>query len=281
MNEKKEKIIKASIQLFAKKGFSSTTIQEIADECGISKGAFYLHFKSKEQLFNRAFEYYIDTSMQTIEKIRKENQHLAPREIFQKQIAEQFQHFAENKDFIILILSENIIPENQQIKKYSKTVKKQMNDEIQISILTTYGQEIEPYVTDLSVMIQGIIQSYVQVLLLQDQMQLSFDELSSFILERFDDLVHGLLRSQTKPILKQTIWDDEVPSAVSLQEELRLLKLEHLLSDDTVVSIEVIEEELAKAEPRKPVIQGMLTNLEKCEEPAVLRAVEQLKLFLQ
>ena len=69
MNEKKEKIIKASIQLFAKKGFSSTTIQEIADECGISKGAFYLHFKSKEQLFNRAFEYYIDTSMQTIEMI--------------------------------------------------------------------------------------------------------------------------------------------------------------------------------------------------------------------
>ncbi|BBP87657.1 hypothetical protein BsIDN1_12750 [Bacillus safensis] len=81
-------------------------------------------------------------------------------------------------------------------------------------------------------------------------MKLSFDELSSFILERFDDLVHGLLRSQTKPILKQSIWDDEAPSAASFQEELRLLKLEHLLSDDTVISIEVIEEELAKAEPR-------------------------------
>lgn len=267
--------------MFAKKGFSSTTIQEIADECGISKGAFYLHFKSKEQLFNRAFEYYIDTSMQSIEKIRKENQHLAPRDIFQKQIAEQFQHFAENKDFIILILSENIIPENQQIKKYSKTVKKQMNDEIQISILTTYGQEIEPYITDLSVMIQGIIQSYVQVLLLQDQMQLSCDQLSSFILDRFDDLVHGLLRSHAKPILKQNIWDDEAPNAATLQEELRLLKSEHLLSDDTLVSIEVIEEELAKDEPRKPVIQGMLTNLETCEDSAVQRTVEQLKLFLQ
>lgn len=281
MNEKKEKIIKASIQLFAKKGFSSTTIQEIADECGISKGAFYLHFKSKEQLFNRAFEYYIDTAMQGIEKVRKENQHLAPREIFQKQITEQFQHFAENKDFIILILSENIIPENQQIKKYSKTVKKQLSDEIQISILTTYGQEIDPYITDLSVMIQGIIQSYVQVLLLQDQMQLSFDQLSSFILDRIDDLVQGMLRSKTKPILNRTIWEDEAPSAISLLEELQLLKLDHLLSDDTLVSIEVIEEELAKDEPRKPVIQGMLTNLDKCEEPAVIRVVEQLKLFLQ
>ncbi|MEI4791457.1 TetR/AcrR family transcriptional regulator [Bacillus sp. FJAT-53060] len=281
MNEKKEKIIKASIQLFAKKGFSSTTIQEIADECEISKGAFYLHFKSKEQLFNRAFEYYIDTSMQSIDKIRKENQHLAPREIFQKQIAEQFQHFAENKDFIILILSENVIPKNKQIKKYSKTVKKQMNDAIQISILTTYGQKIEPYITDLSVMIQGIIQSYVQVLLLQDQMQLSCDELSSFILDRFDDLVNGILRSNTKPILKQTIWEDEAPNAASLQEEIRLLKLDYMLCDDTLVSIEVIEEELTKDEPRKPVIQGMLTNLEMCEEPAVLRVADQLKLFLQ
>ncbi|WP_353856475.1 TetR/AcrR family transcriptional regulator [Bacillus sp. Bos-x628] len=281
MNEKKEKIIKASIQLFAKKGFSSTTIQEIADECGISKGAFYLHFKSKEQLFNHAFEYYIDTSMQGMENVRKEYQHLPPREIFQKQIAKQFQHFAENKDFIILILSENIIPENQQIKKYSKTVKKQLNDEMQISILTTYGQHIEPYITDLSVMMQGMIQSYVQVLLLQDEIHLSFDELSAFILDRFDDLVQGLLHSNPLPILSQNIWEDEAPNASSIQEELRLLKHEHMLSDDTIVSIEVIEEELAKDEPRKPVIQGMLSNLKTSENPAVLRVAEQLKLLLQ
>ncbi|MDM5297147.1 TetR/AcrR family transcriptional regulator [Bacillus pumilus] len=281
MNEKKEKIIKTSIQLFAKKGFSSTTIQEIADECGISKGAFYLHFKSKDQLFNRAFEYYIDTSMQEIENVRKQNQHLAPREILQKQIAEQFKRFAENKDFIILILSENAIPENQQIKKYSVAVKKQMNDEIQISLLATYGQDIEPYKTDLSVIIQGIIQSYVQILLLHDQLELSFDELSCFILNRFDDLVQGLLRSHCKPILTPSIWEDEAPSAISLLEELRQLKQVHLLSNDTLVSIEVIEEELAKDEPRKPVIQGMLTNLDLCEEPSVQRVVEQLKLFLQ
>ncbi|OLP63113.1 hypothetical protein BACPU_35130 [Bacillus pumilus] len=281
MNEKKEKIIKTSIQLFAKKGFSSTTIQEIADECGISKGAFYLHFKSKDQLFNRAFEYYIDTSMQEIENVRKQNQHLAPREILQKQIAEQFKRFAENKDFIILILSENAIPENQQIKKYSVAVKKQMNDEIQISLLATYGQDIEPYKTDLSVIIQGIIQSYVQILLLHDQLELSFDELSCFILNRFDNLVQGLLRSHCKPILTPSIWEDEAPSAISLLEELRQLKQVHLLSNDTLVSIEVIEEELAKDEPRKPVIQGMLTNLDLCEEPSVQRVVEQLKLFLQ
>ncbi|MGV2541462.1 TetR/AcrR family transcriptional regulator, partial [Bacillus pumilus] len=81
--------------LFAKKGFSSTTIQEIADECGISQGAFYLHFKSKEELFKRDFEYYIYTSMQSIKTIRKENQHLEPRKTSQKQNAEQFQPFAE------------------------------------------------------------------------------------------------------------------------------------------------------------------------------------------
>ncbi|MGE6631648.1 TetR/AcrR family transcriptional regulator [Bacillus sp. NPDC077027] len=280
MNEKKEKIIKVSIQLFAKKGFSSTTIQEIADECGISKGAFYLHFKSKEQLLNSAFEYYIENSMQGLAKVREIYHELPPRDIFKKQITYQFQQFAENKDFIILVLSENIIPENQQIKEYSKKVKKQLNEQTQISILSTYGSSIEPYVTDLSVMIQGIVHSYAQVLLLQDKADLSFDELASFIIERFDDLVHGLLRSETPPILDKYIWEEQPPPKVALLEELRLLKLENVLSDDTVISIEVIEEELAKDLPRKPVIQGMLSNLLSSDEPAVLIVAERMKLFL-
>lgn len=53
MTEKEEKIIKAGLHLFAKNGFASTTIQDIANECNISKGAFYLHFKSKEGSFAR------------------------------------------------------------------------------------------------------------------------------------------------------------------------------------------------------------------------------------
>ena len=47
---RQELIIKTAMQLFAVKGSSSTSMQEIAELCGISKGSLYLVFKSKEEL---------------------------------------------------------------------------------------------------------------------------------------------------------------------------------------------------------------------------------------
>ena len=42
-----EKILDVSIRLFAEKGYERTTIQDITDALGMSKGAIYHHFKSK------------------------------------------------------------------------------------------------------------------------------------------------------------------------------------------------------------------------------------------
>lgn len=46
----KEKITEKSIQLFEKKGFSETSIQDIVDAIGVTKGTFYYYFSSKEEL---------------------------------------------------------------------------------------------------------------------------------------------------------------------------------------------------------------------------------------
>lgn len=44
-------IITAAEELFFTKGISNTTMDEIADKVELSKGAVYLYFKSKEELF--------------------------------------------------------------------------------------------------------------------------------------------------------------------------------------------------------------------------------------
>ncbi|WP_144526131.1 hypothetical protein [Bacillus pumilus] len=67
---------------------------------------------------NGGFEYYIDRCMESIERIGKENQDVAAREMFEKEIGEEFEDFCENKDFMILMLRENIIAENEEINKY-------------------------------------------------------------------------------------------------------------------------------------------------------------------
>ncbi|MGD2269103.1 MAG: TetR/AcrR family transcriptional regulator [Desulfobacterales bacterium] len=47
----KEKIIHESLKLFSLKGFLSTSIQDILSAANTSKGGFYNHFNSKEDLF--------------------------------------------------------------------------------------------------------------------------------------------------------------------------------------------------------------------------------------
>src|SRR5690625_221843 len=56
----KDLITKHSIQLFEKKGFSQTSIQDIVDVLDVTKGTFYYYFSSKEQLLMDIHLQYID-----------------------------------------------------------------------------------------------------------------------------------------------------------------------------------------------------------------------------
>ena len=50
MNTMRSKIMREAAKLFQKKGILATSIQDIVNQSGISKGSFYNHFKSKEEL---------------------------------------------------------------------------------------------------------------------------------------------------------------------------------------------------------------------------------------
>jgi len=49
--ETRAKIIESAIKLFSDQGFNKASVNDICVEAGISKGAFYHHFKSKQELF--------------------------------------------------------------------------------------------------------------------------------------------------------------------------------------------------------------------------------------
>lgn len=51
----RQKIIMAALQLFAEKGYSSTSVSLIAKEASISKGLIYHYFSSKEEVLKGIF----------------------------------------------------------------------------------------------------------------------------------------------------------------------------------------------------------------------------------
>jgi TetR/AcrR family transcriptional repressor of nem operon len=50
VKKSKEKIIKVASDLFHKKGYQQTSVDEILERSGVKKSNFYYHFKSKEEL---------------------------------------------------------------------------------------------------------------------------------------------------------------------------------------------------------------------------------------
>jgi TetR/AcrR family fatty acid metabolism transcriptional regulator len=54
--DKREKILRAAIRVFAKKGFYATRVTEIAKAAGVADGTIYLYFKNKDDLLISIFE---------------------------------------------------------------------------------------------------------------------------------------------------------------------------------------------------------------------------------
>lgn len=52
MSDTKERILRTSLRLFAKRGYDAVSVSDIAGELGVTKGALYRHFKNKRDILD-------------------------------------------------------------------------------------------------------------------------------------------------------------------------------------------------------------------------------------
>jgi len=71
--ETRAKILESAIKLFSNQGFNKASVDDICKEAGISKGAFYHHFKSKQELFLALLDGWLTTIDNAIEASRDKN----------------------------------------------------------------------------------------------------------------------------------------------------------------------------------------------------------------
>ena len=64
MNDSREHILSTSLKLFLQKSFKEVTMKEIVDKTGLSKGAFYHYFKSKEEVFSEVINHFFLGTLQ-------------------------------------------------------------------------------------------------------------------------------------------------------------------------------------------------------------------------
>jgi AcrR family transcriptional regulator len=75
---KQEAFLRAGTQHFNRKGFSGTSLDDIAESLNVSKGAFYYHFANKEALLAQCYEFTLDQFERIISQVEQSD--LAPIE---------------------------------------------------------------------------------------------------------------------------------------------------------------------------------------------------------
>lgn len=273
MKEKEKKIIDSALKLFAQKGYSSTSIQEIANDCGISKGAFYIYFKSKDSLLFAILDYYYKELVQLFDSIRLED--ITAKEKLVEQTAAFFEHALKHKDFIIMQTREQAIPLNDSIKHLIMQMQTDIREFSLAYLLELYGEKTSRFHLDLQIMYEGLLQSFLR-LLLHDQIDRNAKDISEYLWRRMDSIAAGIM--EEKPIFTEAnlyklmhkpkidFMADATEKSLDILNQIRKLTESYPNKETIEVTLDVLESEIKTDAPRSPIIQGMLSNLEGHEE---------------
>lgn len=178
-------IIAAAVRLFLEKGFSQTTLEEIAIQANVTRGAIYWHFKDKLDIVNEL----VETEHQNLTKLLDDllNENLPAMNKIEKIVEEVVTHFFENEVFRDFIELTWFKIEYTQFSRLL-TTKAELNDYF-IRKLTLVAQEartqgkIRDGVSDLDIaltitnMINGMYRMYF---ILPDQINTKEEAMSSF-----------------------------------------------------------------------------------------------------
>lgn len=103
----REKIIQAALEVFADKGLHGATVVEIAKAAGITGGALYRYFDSKEEVFQAVVEAHSMT-MQVLDMVRELVPELEPKTALKFIARGTFLFVYSDWDFIRMVIGEAV-----------------------------------------------------------------------------------------------------------------------------------------------------------------------------
>lgn len=266
MNDRKRHVIEKAHQLFIEKGFHATSIQDILNYSGISKGTFYNYFSSKNELLMDIFRSAIK-KMEIDRNALLLGQDPADPEIFVKQI--EFQMMANRENKIIPLFEEVFFSGDKELKDFIEIG--QLNN---LRWLSSRLGDItddfcQPYLLDAAIMLNGILLQNIRFHRKANGEEASFGLVVRYSVNRILNMIEELAISGEQLIPPEFIdkwlpfsktedldWRTRVHSIIS-----RLKKVDSE-NDEYLQKLEFVEKEILNSKaPRKFLIDSVLLSL--------------------
>lgn len=266
MNRKKQHIIDAAYSLFMGNGYNATSIQDILDEAGISKGTFYNYFSSKSECLIAIME-------SISNEIRQKRMECAAGKPVDDPdvLADQlYIRIQMNQEKNLLSLYESIFySRDKELKDYAKNSYRKELDWITSRIVDIYGKEAAPYALDNAASVHGTIQQLVNIWTMTSDDDLPSKKLAAFVINRLEQAVLSQIASGERFILAPTVYTEKSSENLSVEELAHQLETYSRASLEEAASQQLVlflSEEMKAASPRKALLESVLGTLSKNPE---------------
>ncbi|WP_324824676.1 TetR/AcrR family transcriptional regulator [Sinanaerobacter sp. ZZT-01] len=134
----KNNIIRVALNLIQKKGYQNMSVRQLCLEAGISTGAFYHHFRSKEEMVNKGFALYDEA----LDLLLQNYEFHDPVEDIKFILLHQTKYVIEEsanltKELYIAQLSTDVKYSVKPIRKYYQVIEKLVGKAMQSDMIHT------------------------------------------------------------------------------------------------------------------------------------------------
>lgn len=279
MSDVRARLLEVALELFGAQGFAKTTVAQLADRVGISKGAFYLHFRSKTALMTGLMEDLQDSLLEDVTAIARDEGR-PPLRRFRDQIHFQFVDVREKRSLVESYLNEAGLELDEELTLLAQKGRVDWQ-RLQEEFLRLAFPEHDPrFTTDLAVFVTGTLNEFSTYVILEDA-EVDPDRLADLVTAWTAAAVERLAAGDLEPVLvAEQLLDREtlekrLQAAARRRVDDALAELEDLADElgpeaaeevrDTVAAL---RDCLAEDEPRRAILQGLLANLREWRELA-------------
>ena len=176
--ESKQKIMKAAMDVFSRKGYAKASIREIASTAGISVGGVYLYFRNKEELYRSLInERMLDIGSKT-ETLAGKTQ--SASEALSHFLSLHLENALKHKEFILLHIREHGFTFGVQEKKnFFRKQRELVERLIQRGIRT--GEFRKCNADDMAKVIMGSLRGVILSMALDDDVHITPQMMNEFI----------------------------------------------------------------------------------------------------
>ncbi|EAF2734429.1 TetR/AcrR family transcriptional regulator [Listeria monocytogenes] len=225
MKEKKQRIIKSAKEVFQKQGYLKTSVQDMVDAAGISKGTFYNYFTSKEELAIVIFKQEYSVLHQRLEYTMAQDG--AKKDNFTECLKIIIHFYTENGEILNITFSQTMIDDD--FNAFLQNVRLKNMEWVKYQLLEVYGEETKPYINDITMLLSGMAAMYVFASGSKNVNTGLIERAIPYVGRRLDALVKDILESG-EIVFTEADTENLVPDQTMIRKK-RLAKLREALEE--------------------------------------------------